>query len=73
MVAVLIKTHVLGLNLINRNRHCIVSKVEHLHSFAIARHQVLPIVVKCEGLDRTGMLHIDHLVLLVHLIDATDV
>lgn len=73
MVAVLIKTHVLGLNLIHRNRHRIVSEVENLHSFAIARHQVLPIVVKCEGLDRTGMLHIDHLVLLVHLIDATDV
>lgn len=73
MVAVLIKTHVLGLNLIHRNRHRIVSEVENLHSFAITSHQVLPIVVKCEGLYRTGMLHIDHLVLLVHLIDATDV
>ncbi len=45
-----------------------MSKLEHLHSFDNARHQVLPIVVKCGGLDQTRMLHIDHLVHLVHLL-----
>jgi len=73
MVTVFVKTHVLRLHFIHRDRDRVVSKVENLHFLTIACHQELTIVVKCERLDWTRMLDIDHLILLVHLIDATDV
>ena len=73
VVAVLVKAH-LGSLLVKRcDWYRVVSEVEYLDFGSVTCDQVLTIVIKGERLDRVGVLNINDLILLVHLVHTTDV